>query len=293
MRIGCRSVGVGHSSGRRGGVHQGRVAGIGAAPTTIAAATGPAAAFTSVAVRADRGHQGIGLIAASGRFRDGDDPDLLALAREHATGLFDIEDLLAAEAVRLHPGRAIVLLRQPPGLVVERLHMLRKWVESPSRPALAATGDKIDVHLPGTGVIAPGVPLDVLGVHATPLQTPLDPGREPLTVAALGAQPHGRGAARNMAPLGEHRGGKDRDLRDRPSGALGNLLDREPGANQCLDLARGRGCGPARAGAAAAPPCGDAQIVIERDPKTRAVGRGQQEIAAVLVDADKAKFLHC
>ena len=98
-----------------------------------------------------------------------------------------------------------------------------------------------------------------------------------------------------MLALGEHRALEAAYLLDGPAGAVGDLLGRQPSADQGLHLARPQPAldldlqlaepGPVAAG-------GRAQRLVEGEPVAAAVGVREQEVVAVLVDADEAQVLH-
>jgi hypothetical protein len=85
------------------------------------------------------------------------------------------------------------------------------------------------------------------------------------------------------------------DLLDRPSGAFGGLLCGGAGPDQGLDIARAQATVALRLEASQARPimpdrC--PQRLVDRHPKTGALGSAEQEVLTVLMYADKLQVLH-
>ena len=113
----------------------------------------------------------------------------------------------------------------------------------------------------------------------------------------MAAAPDGAllGDAGDVLALGEHRALEAAHLLDGPAGAVGDLLGRQPPADQGLHVARSQ---PALDLDLQLPQTGAVtagrgpQRLVEGEPEPAAVGVREQEVLAVLVDADEAKVLH-
>ena len=244
---------------------------------------------------ANRRHQRIGAVELRGL--DGAHYRLGNLTRLGQAAVdLDVEDAFAGQPVGLRLGGRIVIASQPASFVVHGVHSAGRRVEGPSCAPLTAPGRKVAEHLPRPGRPAPRVPDRRPGLDATPRQPPVHARLQALRPATVNRPQAGAGGhTGNVCAFGEHRCGEDFDLRQRPPRPVRRLDRADTGTDQRLDFACGhrlnrRDRRPRRGRPVAR---GHPQLVVDRDAIARAIGRGQQDMPAVLMHADKAQFLHC
>ena len=103
------------------------------------------------------------------------------------------------------------------------------------------------------------------------------------------------GDLRDVLALGEHRALEAAHLLDGPARAVGDLLGGQAAADQRLHLARSQATVDLDLQLAQAGPVATGrgtQRLVEAEAVAAAVGVREQEVLAVLVDADEAKVLH-
>ena len=194
--------------------------------------------------------------------------------------------------------RGVVVLAEPAGLVVERGHDAGERVEAPQGLALAPPGGEGErddpLALVGTSrVPAHGGRVDLAASQALG-HARLQRRRRAVRAAAR-PQPHLTGQPGHVLTLGEDRSFVLVHLLDRPPRAVGDLLGRQPGPDHRL-----HGGGAQTPGlldlqltqARPVTPGGRPQRVVEGHRVAIALGVGQQQVQAVLVDADEREVLH-
>ena len=192
-------------------------------------------------------------------------------------------------------GEGLLVLAQPPRLVVEGLDRTVLHVVVPGGATLATARVEGDQHRPGTVRLGAGrVPGDTLGRHTSALQPLADPPVEGVRAVGPALRPDvgGLGQPDDVLALGQHRPLEAVDAGQVPPGRRGDLLGRLTGADHRLDLARrGRRLRPVGPGRCTAGAQGGAETVVDRYriPRPRLVLEDQ---AAVVVQLGELQLLH-
>ncbi|OPZ53816.1 MAG: hypothetical protein BWY91_01810 [bacterium ADurb.BinA028] len=189
------------------------------------------------------------------------------------------------------------VLAEPAGLIVLGMQRTAGDIEGPGALAHPPTGAEVDRDRPLGSFAAPGVPLDRVGLDAAGGESIGDALAQRGRGAGSAAlpQPHRPAEAGDILPLGEDRAFVLVDLLDRPPGALGDLIGGHPRPDHRLHVAWSHAAldldlqlsQPRTVTAGRSP-----QRLVERDPESGAVDAGEQEVPAVVVNADQPQVLH-
>ena len=205
--------------------------------------------------------------------------------------------------VRGGDGRvAAGLLAQPARLVIAGHQRTQARVELPRGESLPSTSGEECGHGPAAVVEAGGVPAHELTGDAAFLESLVGAAAQRLLclrgvagAGARGADDTGSGLCRDVFALGENRSLEPLHLLDGPAGPVRDVLGREPGADEGLDVARAQ---PAidldlqLAQAGAVTTGSSAHRLVQRDAVALSLGVGEENVLAVLVDADETEVLH-
>ena len=206
-----------------------------------------------------------------------------------------VDDRVGGVLAERHRRGRLVVLAQPACFVVGRVQALGLRVVAPGRDAGTSAGGEAALDRP-PAVAAVGVPVHVGCGHATVRKTAADTFADRgalLTSADADVQRQLLCGERHVVALGADRRFESADLVGGPPGALGDLVDRQTGAQQRLDVAGTH----VRVDAVVVQPGahradGAAQGIVDLDLVLFTVVVDEEQSRAFVIDTDESQVAH-